>query len=98
MRLMKFVKDPNERKRYTIDYTSWLDDGETITVVAFTPLPATTPPLLISNSNILPDGSGVQFYVSGGVDKQLYEVVVTITTSGTQIKEDVVQFNIKDSV
>mgnify|MGYP000131353821 CR=1 len=98
MRLKKFVQDPNERKRYTIDYTSWLDDGETITLVTFTPTPITAPVLLVDGINILPDGSGVQFYVSGGVDKQLYEVVVTITTSGTQIKEDVVQFNIKDSV
>lgn len=98
MRLKKFNQDPNERKRYTIDYTSWLDDGETITLATFTPSPATTTPLVVNDNVITPDGLGVQFYVSGGEDKQLYEVVVTITTSGTQIKEDVVQFNIKDSV
>lgn len=98
MRLRKFNQDPNERKRYTIDYTSWLDDGETITQVVFTPSPPTTAPLVVSDDAITPDGLGIQFYVSGGQDKQLYEVIVTITTSGTQIKEDVVQFNIKDSV
>ena len=30
MRLGSFVKSPVERKRYTIDYSDWLDTGETV--------------------------------------------------------------------
>ena len=97
MPLKKYVKATNERKRYSIDYSDWLDVGELLTGVVFTiPTNNVTTPLVIDDIAITPDGLGVQYYVSGGVDGEQYEVVATATTSGMQIKIDDLLFTVRE--
>lgn len=96
MKLGKFIKAPNERKRYSIDYNNWLDTGETILTRTFDVTPVTTVPLAVDASVILAGNRGIAFYVSGGVDDETYKVVTSITTSGGQVKEDVILFQVKD--
>lgn len=97
MPLTKYVKAAYERKRYSIDYSEWLDTGETITNVKFEVLEnSVTTPLVVDYVAIEPDNTGVQYYVSGGVDGTQYEVRATVTTSGTQIKIDDLLFNIRE--
>lgn len=96
MPLTRYVKAEGERKRYRIDYSEWLDTGETLTDVTFVVTSNTTPPLVVDDVMIEPDPTGVQYYVSGGVNDNNYEVVVTATTSGAQIKEDDLLFTVRE--
>lgn len=97
MRLGSFQKTPVERKRYSLDYTDWLDTGETIVdrVFAVTPITGASP-LQVDASAIDPTGKLVQFFANYGDDDVTYTVDVQITTSGGQIKEDQILFSVKD--
>lgn len=97
MPLKKYVKAASERKRYSINYSDWLDIGETLTNVVFT-IPTNNPstPLVVDDVAVTPDSLGVQYYVSGGADGEQYEVVATATTSGTQIKIDDLLFTVRE--
>lgn len=94
MKLARFAKQPAERKRYTIDYSDWLDTGETISLVAFTVSPTG---LEIDAYSIAVSGTSVAFFANYGVNGTAYTVTVTITTSGGQIKEDEILFAVRES-
>jgi hypothetical protein len=99
--LGKFVKAPAERKRYTIDYSEWLDTGETILTVAFDVEQTTdgTPvdPLEIDAYEIGDPATDVVFFAALGDALQNYTVTVTITTSGGQTKEDTLLFLVRNA-
>jgi len=97
MKLAKFSKSPAERKRYSIDYSDWLDTGETISSITFAVTPATTPELLIDAFQIGSPATSVALYVSGGTDGTTYTVDVLMTTSGGQIKEDQIVFSVRSA-
>ena len=88
MPLGRFKQHTNEIKRYSIDYTQWLDAGETVSDVVYTVQNVTVPPLEVLDTVISDDNVQVTFYVSGGVDGESYEVVVKMSTTGGQVKED----------
>lgn len=96
MRLAKFSKTPDERKRYTVDYTDWLETSETVASATYAVREATTPALVVDAQSILSGNKKVSFYVSGGDDGETYNVEVKITTSTGQVKEDVVIFAVRD--
>lgn len=99
MRIGKYVKASAERKRYQIDYTDWLDTGETIASVAFTPLLNTISPVLVVDAiGVLPSQQGVQYYVSGGVTGATYEVDVLMTTAAQQpqVRKDAILVTIRE--
>ena len=96
MKLGTFIKTPLERKRYSLDYTDWLDTGETVTACNFAVTPSTgATPLLIDASSIDPAGKQVVFFANYGVDDVSYTVDVLMSTSGGQTKEDQVVFLVK---
>lgn len=92
MRLGKYNKDPDERKRYRVDYDDWLDTGETVSGATFTP---SDPALVIDDIAIDPGLRAVQFYVSGGTDDVDYDVIVRMTSNLGQIKEDSILFAVR---
>ncbi len=94
-RIGKFTKDPDERKRYTIDYDQWLDAGELISTVTFVVPLITSPTLDIENSTIAVDGRSVSFFVDAGLDDADYDVHATMTSDGGQIKEDVFRITVR---
>lgn len=95
--LARYVKAAEERKRYQINYSNWLDTGETVVSVVFAVDKVTTPPLVIDDVMPTPDGVGVQYYCGGGVDGTDYVVSATLTTSiGPQIKLDDVFFSVRE--
>lgn len=96
MKLGRFSKTPAERKRYAVDYSQWLETGETVTQRQFVVTPATTPPMEVDASSITNGGLNVVFFVSNGKDAQQYKVELVSTTSLGQVKEDVIYFNVKD--
>ena len=96
MKLGNFIKSPIERKRYTIDYTDWLDTGETVVSAVFTVTPTTTATLQIDAYSIAVDGLSVVFFANYGDVGKVYTVEVVITTSGGQIKEDEILFTVRN--
>jgi hypothetical protein len=92
----KFVKAPEERKRYSIDYSDWLSDSELILGVTFEVTPSDGSTAVVDAIAVTPGGSGVAFYVSAGDDGVTYTVLATATTSGGQIKEDMILFIVRD--
>jgi hypothetical protein len=96
-RIGKCVQAQNERKRYQIDYTDWLDVGETVSTVTFAVL-VNTParPLVVDGIAVLPTTLGVQFYISGGLDNAIYEIIATLTTTQTQVRVDGIIVSIRE--
>lgn len=97
MKLAKYVKQSTERKRYVVDYTDWLDTGETLTLASLAVSPATTPPLVVDASAIGTDNKTVVYFVNGGLDGRTYTITLTATTSVGQVKEDEITFSIRDT-
>lgn len=96
MKLGQFAKSPVERKRYALDYTDWLDTGETVNSVTFTVTPSTgTSPLLVDSSSINASGTEVRFFVSSGDDGANYTVTALVQTSGGQIKQDEIVYLVR---
>jgi len=94
MKLGKFTKTSAERKRYAVDYSQWLEAGETITSKVFAVAPAGA--LQVDASAISTDGKSIVLFVYGGNSGVNYTVDVKATTSLGQTKEDVILFSVKD--
>lgn len=95
--LAKYVKQPGERKRYQINYVNWLDTGEAVQGVVFSVDKATVPPLVVDYVMVTPDGLGVQYYVSGGLNGTQYVVTAILSTNtGPQVKKDEIYFSIRE--
>jgi hypothetical protein len=88
MKLSTFKHTEQEKKRYTISYADWLDDGEVLDSVLYAIDNVTVPPLLVESSAIQGDGLGVTFFVSGGLDEEQYQLNVLMETDAGQRKED----------
>lgn len=97
MKLARFTKAPNERKRYTIDYSDWLDTGETVSTVTFSVTPSTTNILQVDAYSIASPATSVVFFVNDGADGTTYTLEISITTSGGQVKEDQVHYSVRES-
>lgn len=94
--IAKYVKSILERKRYWINYSNWLDTGETVSTVVFSVDKPTTPPLVVDGVQNTADGLSVQYYVSGGVDGVDYVVSALLTTSQGQVKLDEVFVSVRE--
>jgi hypothetical protein len=96
MLLGKFTKEPADRKRYALDYVDWLEQPEVITNVdVVVPQGGTS----FFVDSIVTDETQKQvfLYVSGGIDGEIYDVIVTIDTTASQTKQDYIQFDIRAS-
>lgn len=93
MPLAKFVQEPNEQKRYVLDYSDWLDTGETISSVAFSISPAG---MTVPSSTIGTPANTVSFFITGGTSGTKYTVEAQITTSAGQVKEDQLVFIVRE--
>jgi hypothetical protein len=92
--LGKHFKTEAERKRYSVFYTDWLDEGETVSSVVFTIDPPDE--LEVDASSISAEGDEVIFFVNAGEDGTEYTVNVAATTSGGQVKEDQVVYEVAE--
>lgn len=98
MLLDKLFKQPAERLSYEVDYSAWLQDGETLVskVFAVTQNAGGTPvsPLLVDASSILPGGTSLVIFVSHGDLNASYTIDVKATTSTGQVKEDTIFYSV----
>lgn len=96
MYVARFQKHPDEKKKYTLDYSNWLDTGELVSSVTLTVTPSTGTPLVADGSAIDGTGTLVSFFASVGTDDVDYSVVVQATTDGGQIKVDTILFAVRE--
>lgn len=94
--LGSWQQTPIERKRYRIDYSDWLQAGETLDSIVFTTLPSgVLNPAVVDAYAIDVDRAHVTCFVSGGDDATTHRIhMLAITTLG-QHKEDEAVFNIR---
>jgi len=84
-----FRKQPRERLKYIVDYSPWLESGETIDTALTEIAPVTTDPLVVSNIYAPGDGS-VVFYVEQGESGTQYQVTLRVTTSiGQEVEREI---------
>lgn len=88
----KFTQTTGERKRYTLDYSDWLDTGELVSTVTYAVTPVTASPVVVNGTSTT-DSGGI-FYMSGGLVDRRYEILITMTSSQGQIKQDEVTLHI----
>lgn len=101
MLLERLVKQPGERLSYQVDYSPWLQVGETLTsaLTTVTQTSTGTPvtPLIVDAKSISVDGLSLVIFVSGGDDKASYSIDIKATTTTGQIKEDTLWFNTRNT-
>ena len=100
--LDRFNKQPAEIKKYQIDYSEWLPQAITITLVTTAVKllnPASSdvgePTLTISATSII-GGSMYEYYVSAGTDKKKYKVTFQADTNDAQKIESEIEFKVND--
>ncbi len=100
--LDKFLKQPDENKKYQIDYSEWLAVGQTITSVAPTIALINAeagdvgePTLVIDNTNII-GGTLYEYFASVGTDAKRYKVTFLATASNAEIQESEIEFKVDD--
>ena len=97
--LAKFVKDPDETKRYVVTWEDWLDTGEMLESAEFEVAVDTGPddaiPCTIDGFSLSTDLLAVVFFVSGGDSGTIYKIIIRVHTNGGQIKEDVILISVR---
>jgi hypothetical protein len=89
--LYQFTQTPLEKRMRTIDYSNWLDVGETLSDHAIAVSPSSDPPLVASDAFSSSANTQITFFISGGVVGTVYQVKCLATTSQGQVKEDNIQ-------
>lgn len=92
----RHTQSPNERLRWGVNYSDFLEDTETLSSVTFQITPVTSPPFVVDASAFTDSDTRLVFYTSGGVDKTEYKVDVFVVTSESQTKEDVIMYRVVD--
>jgi len=93
MKIATIKKQPNERRRYGIDYSEALDAGDLI-VNATT---AVSPSGLTATAGVSGNGDFINLVCEGGTDGQVYKITMTVTTTdGNEIIEDEITVRVKE--
>lgn len=99
----RFTQAPEEVRRYILNYTLTLSQGETISSLVVNSITqvfgkTTVAPFVVNNIVIGPGSTQVVYFVSGGDDQTDYEVQFLATTSVGQVIEDVVYYSIQSDL
>lgn len=92
MALGKFVKSPDEVKRYSVDYVDWLDAGEYLRAAVVTPTPSGP---IIDVQGVTTNDTDLSFFVTGGLAGTSYKLKTRIETTNGQVKEDTVLLEVR---
>lgn len=96
MMLGRYRQQPGERRKKGLEYTDFLESAELITAVEVSVSPETDTPFVVNDIVIDPAGKIFAYYAQGGEDGETYLVEFSITTNGSQIKQDTVEFDIEE--
>lgn len=98
----RFSKTPSERKRYDVDYSQWLEEGEQITGATATIYPVSASvdatPVYVDSIVILPGGTGLAFFANAGTAGRTYRLSLITQTTLSEIKEDGIVFVVTGGV
>jgi hypothetical protein len=79
--------------RYLVDYSDWLEQGETLTAgTVVMGLPAVTD-VTISEVTFTPEGHLI-FFLAGGTLNEIFTLATQITDSRTEVKNDTIGFSV----
>ncbi len=75
------------RRRYTVNYCSWLNEGDTVAsgTAVSSSLTATVDGVATGNNKLV-------FFVNAGVLNETFTVSVQVTTSRGEVKNDTIEF------
>lgn len=79
----------NNRTRWIIDYSDWLDRGQHIVTA---PVTSSSTTATVDGVALLDDKRHVVFFTNGGVLNETFTVTVVMTDTLTQIKKDTIDF------
>lgn len=96
MKIAEFVKEPLERLRCAVNYSEWLEPGETLTTVEFYRAPDTAGGIYVDTYAIDSTAMAVIFFISAGLKDAVYELGIRASTSIGQIKDDYILFSIRE--
>jgi NADPH-dependent curcumin reductase CurA len=82
------VKDPDAILRHAVDWTAWLQDGETIIAQAV------TAPVGITVDQVTQADGVVSYRIAGGADGAEYIVTCRVTTSLGRIDDRSVRYRV----
>lgn len=101
MILGRFIKQPAETLDYDIDFSEFLNDGDTLTSTGNPavpmPLSVTVAPtgLTIGGTYVL-NGTTIKQWLSGGTDGTKYKVTLTATSNAGRVKQVEFYVRVKD--
>ncbi len=81
------LQQPDENLDYDIDYTEFLNEGDTLASVTAEVTPITDDPLQ-ANAALVTGTNRVKVWVYGGLSDHTYKVEVTTDTAGGRRKQD----------
>lgn len=90
MSLKKFVQDPDEVLDYTIDWSEWLAEGDTITAATSTPDAGIT----VDSTSFTVNSTTI--WISGGTPGEKYNISVHVTTNGGREGDRSITIEIKE--
>ena len=92
MKLGTKIKQPGERRSYTINYEDAITSDDTI----LTAVLKSTPPVELVVDQITVISPRVRFFVAGGTDGVNYKLTFTVTTNDGLTFEDEVTIKVKE--
>lgn len=90
-----YRQQPGEILDYYVDYSQWLNTGETIASSELTVSPVTSPALTLSDV-FTEDDIVIGFTVSGGVSGTAYQVTVSSDTTDNLRVEREITYSIEE--
>jgi hypothetical protein len=84
MKIGSFIKSSVDNIRFEVDYSEWLETPEVLFDFQFSSDPTG---LTVSNAAIN-NSTSLIFYVAGGVDTEVYNLLVTAITNQGQVRQD----------
>ena len=102
MILANFEKQPADTLDYDIDFTSILDDGDTLASSGNPAVPvplsvvSTPAGLTLSPTFVINSGRTIKQWVSGGSNGIRYKITVTATTNAGRVKQVEFFVRVKD--
>ncbi len=78
-----------DRRRWVVDYTDWLVQGD---ILATATVVSSSSTATVDTVSVDPDARRVIFFLNGGVLNEAFTVTVTITDTLSQVKENIFDF------
>jgi hypothetical protein len=98
MLLDRFRVQPAEKRKFTIDYSERLQNGNLLTTIQSITIDTVTAPTFVVTGGVNTDGLRVTLYSEGGLDGSEYKMEILVNTADPgQVWEDEIIFLCEDT-